>query len=524
MWLYMAKENIIRQQLKSVQSLAMYVDTLFLHAEEDLAFAASASTSRGEFRKSMGPLIINKNFYTRMFLLDRYGEVVEAVPTGESFQSDFSGLLFELQEKAPVSITPSYYSVHSEQIVVGIVRQTFYGRQLLLELNLSRLTQYVTEMAAALAGGLVFVTDTHGNLMAFPDMEQVEQQVNMGHLKILQRLASGGTGSFLGTYNDELYLMSGSNLEELNWKVVIAQKAFSLFKPVLYTLAVVTLASLGMLFLLIYMTNLRLQQQIVRPLLHFTSLVKQVQSDDEFGQKPDYTAESRFSFSELESLRRGFDQMHVSVLRREQALRAALKEKDVLLREMHHRVKNNLNVVASLLSLQTDQVRSADDAIEALTESRNRIFSMALVHEDLYKTEALSQVKMDNYIHSLISELSGFYNTDGRIQVSMEVDESHLDIVHAVPIGIVINELLTNAFKHAFPDREKGFLKIEFRADGSQHILSVHDNGIPLPQNFDMQKGESLGLKLVHVLAKQLDGELSVHRAETKEFRLKFTA
>ncbi len=522
-WLYTAKASIEEQQQKTVQIAAMYLDTFFSQAEEDLAFAASTSVTVKQFSQSMSRFVINKRLYNRMFLLDEFGRVVETVPPKETFQTDFSGLLFQIAESIPVGITPPYYSVQSEQVVVGMLRQTFYGRQLLLELNLKHLKDFATDLAYELKGGVVFVTDQHGNLLASPDMNLVEHQENIGQLEVLQNLNDSHVSSMIASYHGVLHLMSAANLQQNSWKVLIAQEAFVLFEKVIYALSMVFLLILGMMVLLISMTNYQFHQQIVQPLAVFTAFVKEVQAGEQFEQLPDFPAKSRISFTELELLRNGFEQMHASVMQREQALREALKEKDVLLREMHHRVKNNLNVIASLLSLQADQVVEAKDVKEALIESRNRIFSMALVHEDLYKSDSLSQVEMNIYIQSLIHELSVFYNPKGRIQITACVDDSLLDIVHAVPCGIVMNELLTNAFKHAFPDGAAGTIYVDFRAADGKYVLSVQDDGVPLPENFDSEMGENLGLKLVNILAKQLDGELMVNKSGTKEVRIEFT-
>ncbi len=517
------RTDISEQQKKNIQSVAMYLDAFFIQAKEDLGYAASVSMNKNEFRKSMAPFIINKTFYHRILLLNSAGRVIEVVPQ-EGIQDVFSGVVFLLDNETPVGLTPAYYSLQDQRIVVGMVRQTFYRRRLLLELNLSELQQYISKLALQLHGGVVFVTDVYGNLLAHPDMDLVRQQTNVGDIELLENIRIDEIRSGIVTYNEQLYFMSATRLSLSSWKVVSAQKVLTVLRPTLYATAFILVIVVSMVLMLIYVANKRMDTQIIQPLSQFTEIVKGIQRNKPTEKPFESTQDIKHTFEELESLSSGFERMHNSVVQREKELRDALKERDVLLKEMHHRVKNNLNVIASLLSLQSDQVMEAKDAKKALTESRNRIFSMALVHEDLYKSEKLSQVQMSSYIRSLLNELSGFYNQSGKIKIEAKIDEEiNFDILHAVPCGIILNELLTNSFKHAFPGDTPGRITIKlYKSAENEYTLSVQDDGVGLPENFNNMSDESLGLKLVTILSEQLGGELGVSPKGPKEFKIVF--
>jgi two-component sensor histidine kinase len=206
----------------------------------------------------------------------------------------------------------------------------------------------------------------------------------------------------------------------------------------------------------------------------------------------------------------------------EERLAASLKEKEILLREIHHRVKNNMQVVMSLLKLQARQVRDPE-AREAFIDSQNRIRAMALIHETLHQSRDFAQIPWRDYVEALVTNLSRAHR-GGPATVAAEVGEVRLNIDHAVPVGLIINELVTNAMEHAFTDGRRGEIKVSIVPVGeSQLQLTVSDNGIGLPDDFDAQQSESLGLRLVSALAeRQLNGSLEVSRNHGTTFMIKF--
>jgi PAS domain S-box-containing protein len=203
----------------------------------------------------------------------------------------------------------------------------------------------------------------------------------------------------------------------------------------------------------------------------------------------------------------------VDITERKQAeaqLQASLHEKEVLLKEVHHRVKNNLQVIASLLSLQSDQLKD-HDAIALFEDIQNRVKSMALIHESLYRTGDLARFNFAGYIESLSSHLFQSYAGEASgIRLHMELDDLAFDVDTAIPCGLILNELLTNALKYAFPDGRSGDIYIMLRADAEHVRLSVRDTGIGFPAGVDFRNTESLGLQLIGMLSEQLGGTLTL--------------
>lgn len=208
---------------------------------------------------------------------------------------------------------------------------------------------------------------------------------------------------------------------------------------------------------------------------------------------------------------------------KEDRIQAALEEKEVLLGEIHHRVKNNLQVIHSLLYLQSS--KSEDDAVRRiLMESQNRIRSMALIHQTLYESKDFAKVNFRKFLDTLVPNLVSSYSVDaGLVTLSISADEVSLPIDSAIPCGLIVNELISNALKHAFPDGQRGRIDVALtRESNSDVVLSVSDGGVGLPEMLDTARSATLGLQLVTLLADQLRGDLAIHRSNPTAFRLQF--
>jgi PAS domain S-box-containing protein len=207
----------------------------------------------------------------------------------------------------------------------------------------------------------------------------------------------------------------------------------------------------------------------------------------------------------------------------DEKIKASLKEKEVLLQEIHHRVKNNLGIVSGLLQMQCRRTKDPQ-ATAILRDSQNRIASIALVHEKLYRSEELADIDFAQYIPDLTTHLFDSYNVSSQqIQLNIQVDDASLDIATAIPCGLIINELVSNALKYAFPDHRPGEIKVKFYQESDRQLtLIIRDNGIGLPTDFDSKKLNTLGLTLVQGLVKQLRGTLEINCQQGTEFKITF--
>ncbi len=206
--------------------------------------------------------------------------------------------------------------------------------------------------------------------------------------------------------------------------------------------------------------------------------------------------------------------------RTEEAVKASLREKETLLREIHHRVKNNMQVISSLLNLQAGHIRD-EDALRVLKEGQNRIRSMALIHEKLYQSPDLSTIDFASYLLSLARHLFLFFQIDpARIRLETEVEDIRLDINSAMPCGLLVNELVSNSLKHAFPDGGRGEISLAVQRESGVLTIMYRDTGIGIPADLDWRNAKSLGLRLVISLTEQLQGTIELDRSTGTAFTI----
>ena len=205
----------------------------------------------------------------------------------------------------------------------------------------------------------------------------------------------------------------------------------------------------------------------------------------------------------------------------EEQVQRSLKEKEVMLKEIHHRVKNNMQVIYSLLSLQAKSVE--DPSIRALfVESQSRVYAMSLIHERLYRSEDLAHIDFKEYLQNLIAGIADTYRRHD-IVFNLDMNPLFLDVNVGIPCGLIVNELVSNCLKHAFPEGKPGMITVGIKMTGEgNNVLTVADNGVGFPDTVDFRKTASLGLQLVNVLTGQINGKLELLRTEGTTFRITF--
>jgi len=190
------------------------------------------------------------------------------------------------------------------------------------------------------------------------------------------------------------------------------------------------------------------------------------------------------------------------------SVRDSLKQKETLLSEIHHRVKNNLAVVSGLLELQ-GYASENEEIMDILRNSQSRIHSMAMVHEKMYQSNTLANVRLDEYIRDLAQHIfDTFANRQTKLDLEFDTEKINLNIHQAIPLGLLLNELIVNCVKHAFKDQDTGLISIYLKKRDKNIVLKLTDNGVGLPEDFSFKKSKSLGMTLVNTLSKQLEAEL----------------
>jgi PAS domain S-box-containing protein len=221
-----------------------------------------------------------------------------------------------------------------------------------------------------------------------------------------------------------------------------------------------------------------------------------------------------------EQLKHFNEELEKGIADRTAKLNASLEEKVVLLREIHHRVKNNLQIIISLLNLQSRYIED-ERTQQLIRESQNRIRAMAHVHEKLYQSEDISKINLDDYVRFLGNSLFQFYGMKGKgITFTTDIKDISLDINTAIPAGLMINELISNSLKYAFPGGRKGEISIAIKRENNSLSILFADTGVGIPSDFDWRTAKSLGLRLVISLVEQLDGTIELDRTEGTAFTI----
>lgn len=206
----------------------------------------------------------------------------------------------------------------------------------------------------------------------------------------------------------------------------------------------------------------------------------------------------------------------------EEKLRTSLQEKEVLLREIHHRVKNNLQVVSSMLNLQADKIVD-ERALALFKESRDRVRSIALFHEQLYESRDLANIDIGDYLKAVAKGQFATYGMNANeVLLFVQADQARLGVDAAICCGLIVNELLSNTCKHAFPKGRKGEVSVTLQAGAGRAVLEVADNGVGLPETTDFRESTTLGLRLVNILVQQLHGSIELDRREGARFTIRF--
>lgn len=227
------------------------------------------------------------------------------------------------------------------------------------------------------------------------------------------------------------------------------------------------------------------------------------------------------------------DHLEIKVQERTKELLTVIQEKELLLREIHHRVKNNLQIISSLLNLQIPYIKDSE-SIEFFKESQNRVKSISMIHEKLYQSNNLQKIDFESYLANIMVNLFQTYGVDqDRISYNIRCEDIKLNMETSVPCGLIVTELVTNSIKHAFPSNPQPLNKKsgdnpEYKINVLLHLeneyinLIIDDNGIGFPDNLDFKNTESLGLELVNLLVNQLDGTIELYKKEGTQFNIKF--
>ncbi len=448
-----------------------------------------------------------------VLVLDAEGRVVAISPDDKDFVGiDLSRQAFYRSATISGRWSDAFLSLRTGRSVVSVdVR--IGQRSVVGILDLERLSEFVAGVTLG-KGGEALIADSRGTIIAARERERVRQRDNFPFPEL--RAATRGATPMFGVFRaeDRAYRASALRLEGPGWIVALYQplaEADALVRLVIAGFVTALVIALGAMAAFVC----GLRRRVLAPFAGLSRAAARVSAGEYAYAAPEVTG-----LSELDGLARAFVDMGAAVAAREAAMRAAedrltesLAQKDVLLREIHHRVKNNLQIVASILALQADAVRG-EAAETAFLECQARVQAMAAVHERLYLSEDIARVPAREYFETLlVMAFQADPDKLARISWTIEADDSTLDIDRAVPSGLIVAEAVSNALKHAFPAGRAGAIRLAFGRSGEGYALSVRDDGVGPGRGFEERRPNSLGLELIAALASQLKARTRIGAA-----------
>ena len=524
----------------------------------------SEISSKAEILTEMRKVQDFYNIFEDITLIDPDGFVITS--TTYDYRGEWEGKsFFQEAKKGKIIVSNAHIVLDPFKVVViftapilgedGKVKSVVAG-----QMNMEKVWE-ITDNFKIGRDGFLFIVNAIGDIIAHPDKdlifeelapEELKNEVLQDGVRIVDQLSLDGVRTIYG-YS---LLPDNPGFEKHRWRVIIAQPfldAFSIFEFMSKQLVTIVLIAIVTIIFLSFL----LTRYVVKPvytLVHGAEQVAKgdldwrldIQRKDEIGQLGfafnqmvsdlkefhgkirNYTQELELIVEErtakLKNINKQLQAEITERVRAEERIKVSLVEKEVLLKEIHHRVKNNMQIISSLLRLQAGYIEDKT-TLNILNTSQNQIRSMALIHEKLYQSEDLGQIRFDEYIRELTSHIVRSYGIDPEvIELKIQAHRILLDIDTAIPCGLIINELISNSLKHAFHPGDEGQICIDLHSlnqNGFQ--LTVSDNGVGFPRGLDFRDTQSLGLQLVNTLVEQLEGSIDLDNGKGTVFRIEFS-
>ncbi len=378
-----------------------------------------------------------------------------------------------------------------------------------------RMLSYIGSQTTETGKYKLIITNSQGKLLVHPNQDFIRRQKNIFNHPIVQATLNGDTGTFETEFEGKKVLCSSSHLRTTNWAVLVLQTkkdAFGLLWEMIFALIVLIALSGGLSMVLSYYSR----RQITKPIYQLMETMRHIGEGNYFAFGP-----VRDDYREIRYLSDNMLQMASKIAQRESELKRNLDEKDVLVKEVHHRVKNNLQLVLSILNLKYTTIE--DSAVRnAMYDNIGRIYTIAQVHEQLYSSESLAEIELSRYLNSLIAYLLSIEKyVDSHVHTDIRIERVLLNVDQAIPLGLIIFELVSNSMQHSFNSKDDKLIRLVCRQKDSQLFAEVGDNGSTFdPELF--QNAETVGFSIILELIHQLGGSVEYERNDGNLFRISF--
>jgi len=489
------------------ESITWEIRSLLDHIESTgrwLSFHAAAHKDNpGELQALLSNMAAHFTFFESSLIIDKNGIVIATFP----FDTDIIGNNLSTQsfyqrasETGEVFWSDTFISPYTNSPTAAAI---FPNPETLLigYIKLDLLKQ-IGALAASNGSPELVIVDEQGNLLVHPDKQMVLQQHNIFNNQVVMNTLNGRTGTFDTTFEGRKVLCDTALVTPTNWGVLVLQNKSDVFS-ILYRL----LFSLGLLILLAALLSFALaffsRKHIVRPIYQLMKSTQEI-ADGKYGN---FQLTGR-SYREINYLAHTISRMSARIASREEELKKNLMEKEILIKEVHHRVKNNFQLILSILSLKNFSVTDQKTK-DVLYDNIGRIYTIAQVHEQLYNSDDLARINISSYLPTLTTYLLShkkYAHPD--VVTDIQVDEIYVRVDQAIPLGLIIFELFSNALQHGFTPGSLKTISVKGNIENDMLQLRMHDTGKSFGPSL-FHSAEGLGFNIVHELIRQLKGAIS---------------
>ncbi len=512
------RESVFTEKSTISAAVTREIDTFLLHVDSVGKWVASQTSiteeSPGTMHERLQSTVMVFDAFESLHILDDRGIVLATSPVNANLiGSNQSGQDYFLKASSHKQViwSDTFISPYTGEPTVAVAFPMFPG-YLVGHIQLRRLSYIGTQTSSAGKIELV-ITNSQGNLLVHPNREFVLQQKNILDSEVVRQILDGNTGTLETEFEGREVLCSASLITTTNWAVLVMQNeksAFTLLRGMIWTLLLLMLLAGGLSIALAYFSRRR----VVKPIAFLMENIRQIADGNYRPIEPEGK-----NYREIQYVSSNMVHMAEQIAEREAELRRNLHEKEVLVKEVHHRVKNNLQLVLSILNLKYASLQ--DESVKnAMYDNIGRIYTIAQVHEQLYSSRNLAEIDLSIYLPSLLAYLLTLEKyIDYRIDTDLEVEEILLNIEQAIPLGLIMFELISNSLQHSFAHDLVGRIRLSCYRDAGTVRIHICDNGKAFDQNL-FRKVESVGFSIIHELVHQLRGSINYENHDGNLFQI----
>lgn len=512
------RESVFAENSMLSAAVTREINTFLQHVDSVGKWVAAqtsiADESSAEMQKRLHDTVLKFDSFESLHILDGRGVVLATSPynsnligSSQSTQEYF----FEVSAEKQVVWSDTFISPFTGEPTVAVAFPMVTG-YLVGHIQLRRLSDIGAQTSSTGKIDLV-ITNSQGNLLVHPKPEFVLQQKNILDSAVVRKILEGETGTLETEFEGRQVLCSTSLIKTTNWAVLVLQdkrSAFALLRGMIISLILLILLAGALSLALAYFSRRR----IVKPIVHLMESIRQIATGN---YQPSLPQDK--NYREIQYLSSNMVHMAEQIAEREAQLKRNLHEKEVLVKEVHHRVKNNLQLVLSILNLKYASLE--DEAVKnALYDNIGRIYTIAQVHEQLYSSHNLAGIDLSSYLPSLLAYLLTLEKyVEYHVLTEVQVEEVLLNIDQAIPLGLIMFELISNSLQHSFTPDLTGRISLSCRQESGTIRIHIGDNG----RTFDpklFQEAASVGFSIIHELIRQLRGSIVYNKAGGNQFTI----